>query len=176
MTKCIAVGMIGAMGSGKSTIAKLLCAENNLRYLSPDLYWERDEPYTWEKSVDNWSKVIANQYKCVKMGISFLVDTASRIPIARQEMTRVIRGWDHGTSDHEFHIIGAFIKVDLETCLRRNAGRQSPQPERCVREYWQKIQDSPPDADKDGFDQIYTIENNLDTDLPKIWLPKLGDT
>lgn len=170
--KNICVGMIGGIASGKSTVAAMLAKKYDLKIVNPDDYWERDEPYTYSRACENWAKAMGEEYKCVKLGQSFIIDTASRVPIARRELTSVVRAWSAGKWEDDFIIVGVYVKTDLEKCLFRNRARgEKKQPDGRVIEYWEALAKEPPDAKTDGFDKLYVVDGNwtsLITELPDI--------
>jgi len=165
----LAVCMIGAIGSGKTEIATRLAAEHTMAYISPDAMMRRHD---YKERITAWSATVAHEYLAVKMGLSFVLDTASRVLIARQEMTSVIRAWDAGTPDYDFKVVGVYVTAPLKDCLARNAGRDQPVPEDQVRAYWAALDELPPQCE-DGFDVIYHVPNGPDVELAQIVLPTL---
>lgn len=160
--KNVCVGMIGAIGSGKSTVAKLLAEKYDLKIVNPDDYWERDEPYTPERARENWAKAMGEEYKYVKSGQSFIIDTASRVSIARKELTSVIQAWSAGKWEDDFIVVGVYVKTDLNICLRRNDERgKDRQPAERVLEYWNALEQEPPEMEADGFDRLYVVDGNV---------------
>jgi predicted kinase len=162
MKKHTAFVMIGAMGSGKSTIARLLAEELQLEYIDPDVYWERDEAYTWERACENFSHSISEQYMCVKLGKSYVYDTSSRVRRVRQEAVRVVQAWSHGKPEDDFRVVGVYVTADVETCLLHNSQREFPQPENMVRQYHRVLKEDPPNQRIDGFDALITITNDVE--------------
>jgi len=157
-----AIIMIGAMGSGKTHIAKLLAKEFGLVYINPDNYWERDEPYSWGRVCENWSRAVAKQYRCVKMGFSFVLDTSSRVQRVRQEATRVVKAWSHGKPGSNFRVIGFYVDTSLDVCLRRNQARENSQSSKKVMEYHDLLQADLPKQREDGFDILIKFSNDED--------------
>jgi len=160
MKRNVAVIMVGAIGSGKSTVSKIIAEQNNLIHLDPDVHWKRNEPYSWNRACENWALTIAGEYKCVKMGRSFLLDTSSRLRRIRREAVRVIRGWSQGKPNDDFDVIAVYVNTDLKTCLIRNSERQYKQSDDRVREYWNAIDQIGPDCMYEGFDRVFIIDNN----------------
>jgi len=165
MRKHTAIIMIGAMGSGKTTVAKLLAQQFGLHYINPDDYWERGEPYSWERACENWAHAVAQQYKCVKTGISYVLDTSSRVQRVRQEACRVVKAWSHGKPVDDFRVVGFFVDADLNTCLRRNKRRKESQPDDKVVEYYELLESNPPRQVEDGFDLLIKVSNDDDESI-----------
>ncbi len=153
--------MIGPLGAGKTTFAKRFCEERGLVYLSPDDHWDRSKlrEYSNEISINAWGNVYAQIYECIKREQEFLVDTAQRERRSRREITGIIRSMSHG----EYKITGIHVKRDLGQCLESVRGREEIVPDERVREYYDSLQQQPPDPG-DGYDEIIEVDGGGDTE------------
>ncbi|MCL5018364.1 MAG: AAA family ATPase [Candidatus Pacearchaeota archaeon] len=160
--------VFGPMGAGKSEISKKLIDNTGIFYINPDLFWDRASGMKFTRDIGdkNFSQAYGQMIYCMQTGKSFLLDSALRGTMARQEVTSILRTMDNFVPDYNFHIIGFYVTADLEICLKRNKQRPGGQPDDVIKNYYESFKKEPP-SKSEGFDKLYTIKNNGET-VPNI--------
>lgn len=157
----IAGVMIGAIGSGKSTVGKKIAKEKGLKYIDPDALWDRTKgEYTREVANEAFGRAFGEIFKCIKSGQSFLLNTASKTHIARREFCRVVKAHSHGTPEYDFKVVGFFVEASLKTCIERNTKRKERRSDEDVTDYYHAIQREYPDSQIDEYDELVVINND----------------
>ena len=161
--KRIAVLIFGPMGTGKSEISTKLAEREGFVYINPDSFWDRSTgvEFEREKGDKNFSKAYGEMIYCIQRGKSFLLDSALKRKIDRQEVITILRDMNRFVPEYNFKIIGCYVNSSLDKCLQRNRSRTGSQPEETIKKYHQFFEIEVPNK-SEGFDTFYKIENDKD--------------
>jgi len=156
-----AVLVFGPMCSGKSEISKKIAEKKGLAYINPDAFWNRGsgEEFTRDLGNMNFSRAYGQMIYCIQSGKSFLLDSALKRKIDRQEVLTILRDMDSFVPEYNFRIIGIYVASTLDICLKRNKLRPGQQSEEKIKEYHNYFEKEIP-SKSEGFDEFYTIINN----------------
>jgi predicted kinase len=170
LTSRVAVIMFGPMCAGKSEISKKFVEKKELIYINPDMFWDRASgvKFTRDLGDKNMSQAYGKMIYCIQSerGQSFLLDSALKRKVDRQEVTTILRDMISFYPQHNFKIIGFYVTSELKNCLKRNKIRQGYQSEETIKKYYNYFEEEIPNK-SDGFDELYTIKND-EENLPDL--------
>lgn len=143
--------MCGVSGSGKTTYAKQLAADQNLLYLNPDKFYEvfnGDERNHYHE-FEIWMALFRALHMAEQDGRDVVLDTNSPTAVGRSQ----ILDW---FPDFEPHLI--YISAPEQLCRQNNRSRRRVIPEGEMDKIIRFFQ--PPTFDEDGRWQSITFLKN----------------
>lgn len=148
----LAIVMMGAPGSGKSTFALKLTEQGAFTYVNYDSI--RRELWGDESVQGSWkeiSKVVDKQISECQGNI--IVDGCHHTNSYRKEICHKLR--ERGYTN----ILGVFVNSSLEICLKQNSHRSRQVPEDIIERIWEKLnKDKDEDKLSTFFDEFTTYD------------------
>lgn len=146
----------GMSGAGKTTFSKEFAENNDIEYLSPELFYERINGD--EKIRDNkflvWHTLFEKIHELEINGKDCIIDTNALSYVDREQFLDWFPTFEH-------HLI--FIDAPLELCIYNNSNRDRVIPEEEMFRLWEKFE--LPDEYEDERWMTYTEILNEDNEF-----------
>lgn len=151
--------LCGVCGAGKTSYAKQIARERNLRYLNPDDFYSifLDSPDAHEHEFEVWIALFQAIHMAMKDGVDIVVDTNAPTMVDRVQFLN----W-FGDFDVEL----AWVDAPKDQCWDRNTKRRRVIP----KDEWDKIYDS----FEEPMDDNGKIEDKRYKKVYRIWNENYG--
>lgn len=150
-----AILMVGATGSGKTTLAAMLARGYNAILISSDQMRKRvtgrEDDYTREKEV--WTAIDEQMMANLKAGHNVLLDATHSNAKRRAERAAFCRRYGAD------RVIVWWVDTPLERCIAQDAARVRVAGKQDVTRRWNAIQKDPPITGKNGITWVYRVSS-----------------
>ena len=150
------VVMVGAPGSGKSTIAATIAASYGAVVLSADDMRERITGDAGNKTVNHeaWEMVYAEAKLLLARGGCVVLDGTHARRSERKRTVAMCKDWGAAA------VVAMCVHTSLRTAVLRNTARSRQVPERAIAMIHAVIQQAPP-TQSEGFTAVVYIDNEV---------------